>query len=460
VRETVKCRSLLVALAFLTSGVGTLGTARAQLLLGGGGPHVQKGPAPLDPRLPLGASQIGAPRPAAGAPTRACSFRRPVCVHSSDKIQESAVQAWLVALEAAHERLVGALGLPPPLPDDGRGGSAALDVYLVPGGDEVRVELDERDLGAPYDAASAFCVAGERALPAPRGATLCLAEAIVLGLHAAETPFTRRALAEDLWLAAFAPSSADAEAIDDAQAAPEHAVLARERSRFVGGGTLLAEYLDGAKGRGEPAAVALASTVLAAKARSPVALRFTNEPDTVDVLRSTFGPSPIDVAKLFGDFAVARAFLGSRDVERAFPALAWAGDLARVRFEWSVPFTSLPRRLAPVRPVEPTGATYLWLSLDAASKDDTLIFQADWEPPVSFRWALVLVGADGRARKRIDPPFLERDTHVERVVSDLEGAAGVLIVGTNLGGLGPTYPFDPDFEPYEPHGYTVYLGKQ
>ena len=37
--------------------------------------------------------------------------------------------------------------------------------------------------------------------------------------------------------------------------------------------------------------------------------------------------------------------------------------------------------------------------------------------------------------------------------------AGVLIVGTNLGGLGPTYPFDPDFAPYEPHGYAVHLAK-
>ncbi len=46
---------------------------------------------------------------------------------------------------------------------------------------------------------------------------------------------------------------------------------------------------------------------------------------------------------------------------------------------------------------------------------------------------------------------------MERIIGDLTGAAGVLIAGTNLGGLGPSYPFDPDFEPYEPHAYTVYL---
>jgi len=33
----------------------------------------------------------------------------------------------------------------------------------------------------------------------------------------------------------------------------------------------------------------------------------------------------------------------------------------------------------------------------------------------------------------------------------------VLVVGTNLGGIGPSYPFDPDFAPFEPHGALVTL---
>jgi hypothetical protein len=41
----------------------------------------------------------------------------------------------------------------------------------------------------------------------------------------------------------------------------------------------------------------------------------------------------------------------------------------------------------------------------------------------------------------------------------LDDAAAVLIVGVNVGDLNPTYAFDPDFEPFEPHGYTVYLAK-
>ena len=110
--------------------------------------------------------------------------------------------------------------------------------------------------------------------------------------------------------------------------------------------------------------------------------------------------------------------------------------------------------------MEPTGATYLWVSLDEVGLTDALAFQANWEPPAAFRWTLVTVGKDGAPMRTIDVPFLERETRVERLVRDLSGASGVLIAGTNLGGLGPSYPFDPDFEPYEPHGYSVYLAKQ
>jgi hypothetical protein len=364
------------------------------------------------------------------------------------------------ALEQAYERLVVALQLPPPLPDGDRGGSSALDLYLEAGPAEARAELDAIEVASPFDSGAAFCVVGGEERAAERAATLCLGEAIALRLDAGETPFSRRALATELWLVTGTPTSADARAIDDFQAAPARAVVARERSRAAEGSALFLDYLDLARGRGEPAGIALATYALSATAPSRAGWRWTNEPDTVDVLRATFGPTPTDLARLFADFAVARAFLGSRDADGQWPALGWASDLGRVAFEWSVPFASLPRRLAPRHPVEPTGATYVWLELGDAARGRTLVFEADWEPPVAFRWALVLVSAGGRALRRIDVPFLERETHVERIADDLTGAAGVLIVGTSLGGLGPSYPFDPDFEPFEPHGYTVSLSTQ
>jgi hypothetical protein len=430
-------------------------SAAGQLLLGGTGP-TPRPPPPLDPRLPTGADVSISERPEEAREPPACSFTRPVCVHRAPKVPEQLVFSWLASLETAYDRLVFGLGLPAPLPDGDRGGNSFLDVYLTADGAPVRVELDRLTVGAAYDSASAYCVAGANELAVARAATLCFGEAVAFALDASETPFSRRALAEELWLASGSPTSADVRAIDDVQAAPERAIVARDASPLAEGGGLFLEYLDRAKGRGEPAGVPVATYVLSGRGSSPVGLRFTNEPDTLDVLRTTFGGTPSDTARFFGDFAVARAFQGARDANGEWPGLDFAGSAGRVRFEWSVPFSSLPRHLVPARPVEPTGSSYLWVSLDGAN-DASLVFEADWEPPVAFKWMLVVVAPDGRELRRVDVPFLERGTHVERTVSDLRGAKGVLVAGTNLGGLGPSYPFDPDFEPFEPHAYAVYL---
>jgi hypothetical protein len=383
-----------------------------------------------------------------------------VCVHRDIKTTEKQTLGWLSALEMAYERLVYALRLPSPLDDGAFGGGPEFDLYLTAGTGRARAHIDAPDPTAHFDTSSAFCTVGGGAIDRDRAATLCVGEAIGARLDAAETPFARRALATELWFTLGTPTGSDALVIDDAQAAPERAVAGREASAAAEGGGLLLDYLDSSRGRGDPVGAALATFALAAGPKSPVAWRFTNEPDTMDVLRTTFGPTPSDVARFFADFAVARAFLGSRDIEASWPTLAWAGELGRVRFEWNVPFSSLPRQLAPARPVEPTGSTYLWVSLDESVTGVSLAFQADWEPPVAFRWVVILVDGGGRLLRRIDVPFLERETHVERLISDLSGATGVLIAGINLGGLGPSYPFDPDFEPFEPHGYTVSLSKQ
>jgi len=459
VRASVKCRPWQrgVFRALVGASVFASLPGHGQILFGPG-PSGPRPPAPLDPRIPRGSEAHAGTRPAEGGPP-GCSFRYPVCVHPGSSRKAANALEWVTALEDAYERLVGALGLPPPRDDWGRGGSPALDLYLAPSGTALRVEPDDLEVGGGFDEASAFCVAAEDEVPVARAATLCVAEAIALRIDASETPFSRRALATELWWSTGAPTSADAAAIDDAQAEPERGIVARDLTHRAEGGALLLDYLDLARGRGAPSGVGLATYALSAGPASPVGLRYTNEPDTLDVLRATFGPTPSDVARLFGDFALARAFLGSRDAEGRWPSLAWVGDFGRVRFEWSVPWDSLPRTLAPAHPVEPTGSTYLWVAI-AGDAHESLVFQADTEPPSPFRWVIVLVDRNGRAMRRIDVPFLERETHVERVVGDVSGASGVLIAGTNLGGIGPSYPFDPDFAPFEPHAYTVYLAKQ
>ncbi len=125
----------------------------------------------------------------------------------------------------------------------------------------------------------------------------------------------------------------------------------------------------------------------------------------------------------------------------------------------SIKLSSLPRRVAALRPIDPLGALYVWLELDQSLGEKELGFQAEWESPVSFQWAIVSVGAEGEEIGRIYPPFVERGRQVEQTLSDLKGARGLLIVGTNLGGVSLSHPFDPDYAPFEPHGCTVYLTK-
>src|SRR5262249_13306624 len=136
-----------------------------------------------------------------------------------------------------------------PRDDGGRGGSPGLDLYIESGMAPLSVH-GEPVIGAARDTAAAFCVVGADEAAIARTATLCLGEAVALGLDASETPFARRALATNLWLRTGLPTSADAQAIDDAQAAPERASAARDDSRFAEGGALLFEYLDAAKGKG------------------------------------------------------------------------------------------------------------------------------------------------------------------------------------------------------------------
>ena len=435
-------------------------TAHAQLLFRPPSAAKDRAPAALDPNIPKGALRLAAERPGGDVEPPACSLKYPVCVHRARKVDAGRAARWLAALDDAYERVVLCLRAPGPLDDSARGGSPSLDVYLTPGDRALSVDADPSVLGAGHDTTSAFCVVGDSDATVERSATLCLGEAVALRLDASETPFARRAFATDVWLHTGMPTSADVQAIDDVQAEPERAIAARDLSRYAEGGAVLFEYLDHTRGRGAGIDASLATYALSAGAPSPAGPRWVNEPDTLDVFRATFGPTPSDVARFFADFTVARAFVGTRDGASAWPLLGFTGDAGRVRFEWSVPLSSLPRRLSPARPIEPTGSTYLWVGFDDARGAHSVVFQADWEPPVAFRWVLVVVDGGGRLLRRIDVPYLERETHVERIVEDPSGGAGLLVAGTNLGGLGPTYPFDPDFEPYEPHSYAVSLARQ
>ncbi|MEZ4313919.1 MAG: hypothetical protein R3F14_38345 [Polyangiaceae bacterium] len=397
-------------------------------------------------------------------------------------------------LAAAESALSGyrALGFPMPLADAARGGSPAWDVYIGAGdvytadaadlasalgvsaqGSELFPDVytsyadvytgagftvpDPETEPRPLDQAAAYTLFPE---PATRGCELSFAlarhaaEAILLGLDSgAERGF---AAAASSYLASIvAPCAAvEAPAIDAFQARPHRAITAPAPG-LAHGGMLFPMHLEESGGSGNPGELTLSLFAIAAQHSEPSALFSQNEPDTFDSLRSSLRVQRSSVDDLLLAFAVNRAFVGDRSDGQHLAATDLYDKAGRVFFEWSVPFSSLPRRLAPARPLEPTGATYLWLDLASAPKDSEVTFVADWELPAVFRWSIVKVDKDGAETGRVDIAGIFGETHVERTVVLTEPLAGLLVAGTFTGSLDRTLPFDPDDAPHMPHSYEV-----
>jgi hypothetical protein len=441
------------ALAVLSPQLRADGEPRPSLLLGGGeaAPRIE---APIDPRLPTGSRVRSQLRPK-GLPVTVCSVRQPVCVHAEQKLAPEIVQVYSTALEDAYALIVGALGLPRPLAD-AAGSSSGLDLYLSASADrELDVAGDARWYAA--DRSSAFCRVRPQLDEAQRQASLCVAEAALWGLDAAETPFLRRAIAAYLWQTLGGVSNADLLAIDRFQANPQLSALGRERTRESEGAALFLHYLDQRLGASRRGVLPAAIVQMSRRDAASTGLEWNNEPDSLDVLRRAFVGSRETFDDFLLGFAVWRAFLGTRDNGQRNPELLWLGDAARVRFEWTLKASTLPRRVAPLRPIEPLGASYLWLEIDRVSLGKTLAFRAEWESPAALRWALVAVDAQGEPMKRYDLPYVQNATSAERTLVDYQDAAAILIVGTSVGGVDLAHPIDPDHEPLEPHGFTVYL---
>ena len=424
-----------------------------------GGPAAPKRVITTDPRLPTGAAFATNDRPKAEA--SACSARRPVCVHAARGVPLQKLDVALAAFERAFERLVDALEFPAPLPDQGRGGSDALDLYLlepdrVTRGFERLHVTSEMPRPGGFDSAPGFCTAlADDAALLERAATLCVGETVALRLDAAETPHLRRAFATELWWMTGAPTSLDYEAIDTVQRRATRALAARDLSETSEGSALLFEYLEDKLGAGAPGALSLALFGASAQTTARDAPSWQNEPDLFDVLRHTLGESEPRMAHLLGDLAVTRAFLGEREDGVHLPSLAWSGYFGTPIFDWVIPFSTLPRRVR-VTPPEPTGAVLVWLDLEGAP-GAPLGFQAEWEPPAEFQWSLVRVGADGTELGRLEVPFQQRETKVEARIVDLGGAAAVIAVGAHVERVDVEQPFDPDVAPFEPHGALVYF---
>lgn len=390
---------------------------------------------------------------------RVCSFREPVCLHAEADVPPSELGPALEDLERAR-RSLRALGLPPPLLDGNLGGGPAFDVYWLDRNApeaSIHPERDELRIGE-RDRASAFAILKGR----PEGCARrnlfarALASAVGFRFDAAESPAIRESRA-----AYFAEVVAPCDAItrplvDEFQRHPERAIFS---DTAPASGLLFPWFLDTTLGTGWPARLPFALTAISQQSTPPGSFTFRDEPDFFDALRASLATRnpPRKVSDLLLDFAVARAFVGDRDDGQHLPETRWLGTEGRVRFEWAVSFASLPRTLAPAFPIEPTGSSYLWVDLEGAPIGARVTFRATWEPPVSFRWAIVRVRKDGTEASRIVVPGVDGATEAVQVVEEIDGLAGLLIVGTNAGDIGLDRPFDPDEVPAEPHGYTITL---
>ncbi|WP_437734069.1 hypothetical protein [Sorangium sp. So ce1335] len=448
-------------------------TASAQA---GAPPHDAGAPDadPPDADPPADGRPVGSPvqRPDdRDVPQRACSFTLPLCVHAPADVSGQSVLDALSHLEAAM-RAYDALGLPRPLPDGQRGGGPSYDLYLErgPRRGPLRVGHDMRALGERFDAASAFAVA---AAPAPgRGGCASASDAAYALGHAVAARLDAGAeegavaMAASYLAAIAAPCPAEElAAVDAFQRAPERALTGAALGG-LDGALLFPWYLDDAHGTGTPAQVAMSLLAIAAQPTPAGAARFRGEPDVFDALRASLRARGKDVDDLLLDFAVARAFLGSRSDGAHLSDAARFGDFGRVRFEWSLPYATLPRRVAPLRPIEPTGATYLWLDLSAENANGgadlaaaEITFVADWELPALFRWAIVKVDRQGAEAGRVEVAGIFGSSRAQRTVVGLDGLAGLLIVGVNAGSMIRSRPFDPDDAPFMPHAYAVWLSR-
>lgn len=439
---------------------------------------------PVDPALPQGALRWLVPRPEGAA--RTCSRRWPVCVHispgatptgasSKNELQTAA----LAHLERAYEDLVWLDGLPAPRRDAALGGGDELDWYLgsPAAGIASSPEPLEEALGSPptpsdfavhleprpsrgFDRAAAFCVGGETQLS--RAAHLCVGEASVASLSPAHAPHVRRAYATHLWWQRDEPELRDQLTLARLQDTPERGVLWRLRNDRSEGAALWFDHLDRlgttlagprpgsspTRSRPSTAALHLAAT------RTPAgALRWQAEPDVLDVLRSSLGSSRERVARHWDGFARSRFTVGRPALAAGW--LPWAEAAARVEPRWHVRTSSLPRNLALPRPLTPTGSSYLLLELDRPLPSVAL--RGTCEAPVSYVWSVTRYDAQWRRSSTLLVPFQERRRIVEQRITELDGVAHLLVTVTNVGGVDLAHPFDPDHEPFEPHGCSVYL---
>lgn len=466
-RQTLQSPSILRVLPLLFLALGTMLLTPASVIAQTSAPSASTSfddvGEPKEVRGASGRSVFpGRSRPLlADVPIRTCSFTEPVCVHAMPGVRDSSIAHVLLAAERFF-RVNAVLKLPRPLPDGVLGGDDRYDIYLVSDPGPSLTIADDIPFGSAWDQTSAFTV-----MSPPLPPFACDSEALVARGLARAAVFRVDAGIEDAAMGIAESYVADIvsdcstmalPAVDDFQRFPEKSLGFRHADE-ASGAFLFARFLDDTYGLGIPGGVLFSLLSVASQHAQTGNTHFANEPDFFDSLRSNARARAKPFDDLLLEFAIQRAFVGSRSDDGHLVDVNKYGDLGRVRFEWTVPLASLPRRLAPMRPIEAMAATYLWVDLKDAPDDLNLAFVTDWEAGVLFHWAIIKVDAQGIEMGRITTAGIRGSMHTERSLLGLQGAAGLIIVGVNAGSIDRGRPFDPD-DGEMARSYTVTVFRQ
>jgi hypothetical protein len=163
---------------------------------------------------------------------------------------------------------------------------------------------------------------------------------------------------------------------------------------------------------------------------------FRNEPSIFDVLAITMTDAGSSLDELLLDYAVARA------VAPVPPA-----------WEFDIKASSLPRRFAIRRPIEPTGTTFHRIDVDAPPKGDAIEIDLAWEQGARFVWRLLRFGPSGARLDDVKVPILETARKVTVAARHLEGVKTLILVGVNVGD--PKRPWRAEEPPSPARGYEM-----
>jgi hypothetical protein len=359
-------------------------------------------------------------------------MRSPVCVHASSATPGDVVASTRVAFATAWALAIETMRVPRPLLDGAGGGDPRLDVYLVPSvADAIAIGRDPIDRLVDRDAAPAFVmfdehIARESGCALSYHAARAIVRASAMGLDAAETPnlvdgFARR-VAD---IVAPCPSLSD-RLVAETQAQPW-------RTTGAGSYYLLARTLDRQYGQGfaaiTPALLSMATNhrgiIVPAADDEFGPVHFHNDTTALDVLSLTLIDAHTSLDELLLEVASARAM-----------------DPIAPAFEWAIPVSTLPRRLAVRRGIEPMGMTFVKIDLDAQPKNDGVEIDVAWDGGAKFVWKVLKLDAAGKKIGEVLVPPLETTRKITIDVRRLNGAKSLVLCGVNVGD--PIRLFHPD----------------